>query len=84
MGSLLDDAREASKRDTRGPRCRTCIWIAGLSDEDRAEVEVAMAEPIESVKHTTLFQLVDARWPDADLSSDSFIYHRRGLCRGAR
>ena len=82
--SLLDDAIEASRVDSRGPRCATCVWLADLPDRDREDVEAALAAPISQVKHTVLFDLIDQRWPDSGLSRDSMVNHRRGRCRGTR
>ncbi len=81
--SLLDDARDESQRDARGARCMTCMWLSKLGDDDRAEVLDAIAAPVDDVRHTALYAVASARWPDIP-SEGSFIRHRRGLCRESR
>ena len=80
----VDEVEAASQTDTRGPRCQTCVWLDGLSDDERDDVNDALARPIERVKHTVLYEKIMDRWPDCGLSSDSMVNHRRGKCRGTR
>ena len=78
MGSLVDAALATQ---SRGPTCRCCVWLAGLSKADRAEVEGAFGDP--RLQHLALFRAIRARWADGP-SSDSMTRHRKGDCARAR
>lgn len=73
--SSLTEVALASQ--SKGPDCRTGLWLTTLSKEDRAEVEDAFA--VAELQHAALARAIKARWPAAP-SGEGITRHRKQEC----
>ena len=84
--SLLDEAREASRVDPRGPSCDLGAWLAAQNDDVRADVQTALDAPWTGpgkVMHTALLDSLNAKY-GTEFTIDKLRHHRRGHCRCVR
>jgi len=69
----------AAERNTRpGPRCGVCRLMDNLCEEDRAELDAALADP--DFKGAAIARAIKAEGL-ADFQAQQINRHRRGDCR---
>ena len=76
--SLLDDI-EAETTGT-GPRCTVALLLRGLTDDDRADLETALANP--AIPASAIHRALHKR--GHSIGDTTLQRHRRGTCRCPR
>lgn len=78
--ALIDEARAVV--GTRGPRCTAGMFLAALTDQQRTEVDEALADP--ALPTSALIAALEARhmtqgWAKPP-KTQTMLRHHRGLC----
>ena len=76
--TLLDDIK--AETTGAGPRCTVALLLAGLTDDDRADLTAALANP--SIPSSAIHRVLHKR--GYAIADTTLHRHRRGTCRCPR